>query len=154
MANQPQILARLWQSSQSHRSGAHESAKGVDAGWSFQLSSSEIQSSDGQNISVGNDTCKRNSFYSFKFCTNTGAVTHRRRLIEVVQENRNCISPQDRRNLHQFRTGRCELRPCYFRPKSIANFLLCRSTRNRRRHLTRTGQSCSRTNKSINNFNR
>ncbi len=60
MANQPQILARLWQSSQSHWSGAHESAKGVDAGWSFQLSSSKIQTSDGQNIFVDNDTYKQN----------------------------------------------------------------------------------------------
>jgi hypothetical protein len=58
VANQPQIFARLWQSTEGQR--AHESAKGVDAGWSFQLSSSEIQTSDGQNIFVGNDTCKRN----------------------------------------------------------------------------------------------
>jgi hypothetical protein len=81
-------------------------------------------------------------------------ITHRRRLIEAVQENRNCISSQDRRNLHRFRTGRCELRPCYFRTKSIANFLLCRSTKNRRRRLTRMKQSCSRTNNRITNFKR
>ena len=50
-------------------------------------------------------------------------------LVEQVQEYRNCISPQDRRNFHQFRIDRCEFRPCYFRPRNIAHFRLYRSTR-------------------------
>ena len=65
---------------------------------------------------------------------------YRRQLIELVQECRNCISPQNRHNSRWFHTGRCEFRPCYFQPKSIAQFPLCRSTRRRRRYLSRTRQ--------------
>ena len=50
-------------------------------------------------------------------------------LVELVRSYRNCISPQDRHNSHQFHIDKCEFRPYYFRPRNIAHFRFYRSTR-------------------------
>jgi hypothetical protein len=56
VANQPKILTGRGESSEFHSSGAYETAQRVDTGRSCQLSPTEIQTSDGQNIFVRYET--------------------------------------------------------------------------------------------------
>ena len=63
VANQPKILTGCGESIYSHWSAADETAQGVDAGRSCQLSPAEIQTGDGQNIFVRYDTWTYKNIY-------------------------------------------------------------------------------------------
>ena len=85
-------------SSNGYCSGAFESTQRVDAGRSFQLRSTKIQASDGQNIFIRYDTFAKIDKLSIIVLTIMYLQIYRRQLIELVQECRNCISPQNRHN--------------------------------------------------------
>ena len=64
MANPPQIRTGRWSSADGHLPGAFESSQRVNTGRTGQLSSAEIEPSNGKETFVADDSCylNENSF--------------------------------------------------------------------------------------------